>query len=233
MSKINIKKVCEKYIFIIYEKFGKYKKKYNVKDDKEDEVEYLEIDIELYIEDKIKKKKHKDLKFLLQDKCFKKFIHEYKLEDILQPKDRCSICLEDLDEKKNLCKLECKHKFHFKCLMTLYNSNGGYSNKCPECRSEFARSNGIQNRISSMDELHNISFELSLSGNRTASLIHNITHLSTQNIDFITDIVQNMGSNNHQNSDDPDYDPADDEPVFQERPRYRRRIINIHEHLMD
>ena len=229
MSKINITEVCEKYIFIIYEKFGKYKKKYNVKDDKEDEVEYLEIDIEFYIEDKIKKNKHKDLKFLLKDRCFDKFITEYKLEKILNPPERCSICLEDLDKKKNICKLECKHKFHFNCIMQLYNSQGGFSNKCPECRREYAHQQNSVNRPSTINGIHDMSFEIMLrDGNPIANLIHNVTHLSDSQARFVNDIVQNMNGDPHQNQnsqnrDDPDYDPEED-IVLPPRRQYRRRI---------
>ena len=212
----NINEISEKYVFINTKKYNSYKKKFKVDDDKIDEIEYLEIEIELFIEERLKKKSYDSLKFLLENKCFKKFIKEYKLKPLLNPKERCSICLEDLDEKKNLCKLECKHQFHFDCIMNLYKSQGGFSNKCPECRRQFAEANNIVNQRATMDRIHTMSLELSIAGNPTATLIHDITHLDRGSLALVTDIVQDMSIQYHE--------PAFQEPAPPRRQRRRRRI---------
>ncbi len=52
--------------------------------------------------------------------------------------DKCSICFENMN-KKNICILYCKHKFHLKCIMTMSHSYTEFSNKCPLCRSIFTK----------------------------------------------------------------------------------------------
>lgn len=56
---------------------------------------------------------------------------------IEEEKDRCCICLEDLDENINYVALECGHKLNFTCFIQLMNNNNSFGNPiCPLCRGE-------------------------------------------------------------------------------------------------
>lgn len=50
--------------------------------------------------------------------------------------NNCGICYKDL-ENTNIVNFHCDHKFHFTCILTLYNMNKNYSTKCPYCRQSF------------------------------------------------------------------------------------------------
>lgn len=55
-----------------------------------------------------------------------------------EKKDRCVICLNEFDDKKNLVIMECGHKFHFNCTIK-YIKNKIYTKKkleCPMCRAK-------------------------------------------------------------------------------------------------
>ena len=49
--------------------------------------------------------------------------------------DECPICLETMEEGSALCKTECGHKFHSKCIFNsiVFNVN------CPICRTQLAK----------------------------------------------------------------------------------------------
>ena len=50
----------------------------------------------------------------------------------------CCICLEKLDkinDKENIIELDCKHKFHYKCISKITN------NSCPLCRKKIVSEN--------------------------------------------------------------------------------------------
>ena len=44
----------------------------------------------------------------------------------------CCICLEILDKDNEIVSLDCKHMFHYNCLVNVKN------NKCPLCRKEIS-----------------------------------------------------------------------------------------------
>ena len=62
----------------------------------------------------------------------------YKMKNpVEEEKEKCCICLEDMDKTKNLVILTCGHSIDFLCFMALsLNSNSDPSeNKCPLCRT--------------------------------------------------------------------------------------------------
>ena len=63
----------------------------------------------------------------------------YKQQSI---ENECPICYEILTNK-NVCVLECYHKFHLSCVLNLYKTDNSYNNKCPLCRKEFTEDNKI------------------------------------------------------------------------------------------
>ena len=42
--------------------------------------------------------------------------------------EKCTICIENIENNKNTIKLDCNHLFHYDCLVHIKN------NKCPNCR---------------------------------------------------------------------------------------------------
>lgn len=44
----------------------------------------------------------------------------------------CSICLEEYDNEKGVCKLRCEHIYHKECISEWFKSN----NNCPLCRKD-------------------------------------------------------------------------------------------------
>lgn len=44
--------------------------------------------------------------------------------------EQCSICIDDLDNPKNIVELDCGHKFHYDCIIKVKN------NSCPYCRAK-------------------------------------------------------------------------------------------------
>lgn len=72
-------------------------------------------------------KKFDELLQILEDTC-NILSNKKKEEDT----ENCVICLEKVD--KNIVTLECKHKFHFHCLMELSLHS---SSKCPLCRNNY------------------------------------------------------------------------------------------------
>ena len=57
---------------------------------------------------------------------------EYKIHQIQNQTETsdCTICLESLDKKKTVCKLDCNHKFHLECISKWNKLNL----TCPICR---------------------------------------------------------------------------------------------------
>ncbi len=51
--------------------------------------------------------------------------------------EKCSICLEEMEENDEYLNIECKHIYHKNCLIT-YLQN--YNHKCPVCRNEIGQS---------------------------------------------------------------------------------------------
>ena len=50
------------------------------------------------------------------------------------PRDKCSICLEDINEGADFVETECKHLFHAECFLSVCDF-GVEKQKCPLCRS--------------------------------------------------------------------------------------------------
>ncbi len=111
-------------------------------------------------------------------------IHKPKLVVV----DKCSICFENMN-KKNICILDCKHKFHLKCIMTMSHSYTEFSNKCPLCRTIFTKKR-VKPVSMTMEMIHEISLSLD---SPKAVLIHNIIHLTNDHIDYLNDIVLSVG----------------------------------------
>lgn len=158
------------------------------------------------IQDKVKEKLLKELE-LFNDN-FEKYKDEYMDKDdpsgkceiaeellsdvkdvfsfLIKEKEKkceCSICLEEIDDKNNNCKLGCGHKFHFDCIVRLNQSNTSYGKKCPLCRKEFI--NNANTLPRTIQTIHDISVELP--GLR-ALLIHNIIHLSDTQLTTLSNL---------------------------------------------
>lgn len=72
----------------------------------------------------------------------------------------CSICLEEILDEKNVIQLQCRHKFHDKCLHKYFDHNNKKSCHCPLCRQNFNELNlkdrkplnwTLRNRVIKMD----------------------------------------------------------------------------------
>lgn len=80
---------------------------------------------------------------------------EIHIEEQVEEKEKCCICLEELDNDKNLVVLECGHKLNFTCFVQLMNTNR-YNIKCPLCRATVnigLRNTGIDDYESSDDDI--------------------------------------------------------------------------------
>jgi hypothetical protein len=58
-------------------------------------------------------------------------LKKYTLENKLE--DKCSICIDSMEEKQEVVELPCLHTYHSDCIM-VYLSN--YNYKCPYCKME-------------------------------------------------------------------------------------------------
>lgn len=80
----------------------------------------------------IKNGPNKDKKCIHNAKIGSKFCIEHEIKEY----NKCSICYE-LMKEKDICVLECNHKFHLSCIFTLYKTHNEFCNKCPLCRKEY------------------------------------------------------------------------------------------------
>ena len=58
----------------------------------------------------------------------------------IKQKDKCSICIDDMDKDEELIKLTCKHLFHKKCIQQWLKK---YNYICPICRKECGKSKAL------------------------------------------------------------------------------------------
>ena len=79
--------------------------------------------------------------------------HSKKIDE--ENYDKCSVCYNFLKEK-DICVLNCHHKFHLSCILKLYKTGKDFCNKCPLCRYEYTKNNNINNlSIEIDDEINN------------------------------------------------------------------------------
>ena len=69
-------------------------------------------------------------------------LEKIKYSETSKKNKECSICLEELKDDDLVLFIKCEHNFHFKCLMKWLKD---YSNKCPICRNEVAKSRYLNN----------------------------------------------------------------------------------------
>lgn len=54
---------------------------------------------------------------------------EYEIKD---EEEECAVCLEEMNEKRTLVKLECGHGYHKECIKRWLS----YKDNCPYCRGD-------------------------------------------------------------------------------------------------
>ena len=63
----------------------------------------------------------------------------------------CSICLEELNNKKNIYTLSCGHKFHYECFLRYSYQVGHLFIDCPMCREM-----NINTQLPTLDKEENL-----------------------------------------------------------------------------
>ena len=82
-----------------------------------------------------KKKSKSDGKYTKKSSPVKEEVSPVKEEE-----EVCAICLEKIEEKDNIPKLPCDHKFHKHCLMPLCKIKNNIKVECPLCRASITKS---------------------------------------------------------------------------------------------
>lgn len=104
-------------------------------------------------------------------------------ETIIENEEKiCSICLENMDNDKNLVITECKHKYHFSCLLSHITTsvNTKKNLTCPICRGNLNNkkntdSNITDNNVEALNALYDFNLMNNISLPQINLLYHNVT----------------------------------------------------------
>ena len=106
--------------------------------------------------------------------------------DTIQKSDDCSLCLSKIDLKEPITTLECRHKFHSRCLYNYINKT--HDLRCPLCRASI--------QLTSLD-LYKLSEELALKlkSDAAEANVHTTRAMLDEATAYITQINEDIAYN--------------------------------------
>lgn len=108
-------------------------------------------------------------------------LKEEKKEEVVE--EECSICLENIKEK-NMCVLDCEHKFHLRCIMKLHQTGMNYNNICPLCRQNYCDRREERGGIRGIHDI-----VVNMETTPLSDLIHNTIHMPSNRIEFLNNLT--------------------------------------------